>query len=139
VFWPLQLCVFYPHPVGGLSWVQAAGAAALLATVTVVVVWLARRYPYLAVGWLWYLGTLVPVIGLVQVGGQARADRYTYVPLIGIFILVAWGGADLLARWPYRRGFLAFFAGPYPAVFFLFSRAPLPYFGKILAPWAPIL
>ena len=63
----------------------------------------ARRYPYLAVGWLWYLGTLVPVIGLVQVGGQAMADRYTYVPLIGLFIIVAWGAYEITANWRHKK------------------------------------
>jgi len=64
-----------------------------------------RRYPYLVTGWLWYLGTLVPVIGLVQVGMQAMADRYTYVPLIGLFAIVAWGIPDLLGKCRYRNVF----------------------------------
>jgi tetratricopeptide (TPR) repeat protein len=64
---------------------------------------LRRRTPYLLVGWLWYLGTLVPVIGLVQVGQQAAADRYTYIPLIGLFIALAWGLADIVERWPQLR------------------------------------
>ena len=67
----------------------------------------ARRYPYLAVGWLWYLGTLVPVIGLVQVGGQAMADRYTYVPYIGLFIIVAWGVSAATAGWRHRETILS--------------------------------
>ena len=76
---------------------------AVLMTVTLGVVF-ARRLPrYLAVGWLWYLGTLVPVIGLVQVGAQSRADRYTYIPLIGLFIVIAWGLPDLVQCWPAVR------------------------------------
>jgi tetratricopeptide (TPR) repeat protein len=67
----------------------------------------ARRHPYLLVGWLWYIGTLVPVIGLVQVGAQAMADRYTYVPLIGVFIVIAWGVPEIGRRWPHRRLYLA--------------------------------
>jgi tetratricopeptide (TPR) repeat protein len=67
----------------------------------------ARRFPYLAVGWLWYLGTLVPVIGLVQVGGQAMADRYTYIPFIGLFIMVAWGISEVTARWRFQKALLA--------------------------------
>ena len=67
------------------------------------VIRLARRRPYLAVGWFWYLGTLVPVIGLVQVGMQSMADRYTYIPLIGIFIVLAWGGWELVERWRLPR------------------------------------
>jgi len=95
-FWPRDLAVFYPHPRAGLSGSQLATAALVLLCISGLV--LAVRRPYLFVGWLWYIGTLVPVIGLVQVGGQALADRYTYVPLIGIFIVLAWGVPDLLAR-----------------------------------------
>ena len=94
--WPEGLAMYYP-PRHWAVW-QVAGALGLLALVTV---WVARervRRPYLAVGWLWYLGTLVPVIGLVQVGGQAMADRYTYIPLIGIFIAVVWGLGDLMGN-----------------------------------------
>jgi hypothetical protein len=74
---------------------QAAGAGLLLACLSIATVRAALRHPYLAVGWFWYLGTLLPVIGLVQVGSQAMADRYTYVPLIGLFIIVAWGMFEL--------------------------------------------
>jgi tetratricopeptide (TPR) repeat protein len=95
--WPRDLAVFYPHPGSPAGW-QVAGAALLLAAVTVLA-WRARaKRPYLAVGWLWYLGTLVPVIGLVQVGGQAIADRYTYIPTIGLFLMVAVGISELLAN-----------------------------------------
>jgi tetratricopeptide (TPR) repeat protein len=69
--------------------------------------WTARKRPYLAVGWLWYLGTLVPVIGLVQVGSQAMADRYTYLPLVGLFIAIAWGVPSLFAGWHHRQSILA--------------------------------
>jgi hypothetical protein len=96
--WPSGLAVFYPYAAARPLW-QPLAAGAVLAIVTALVVWQGRRRPYLAVGWFWYLGTLVPVIGLVQVGGQATADRYTYVPLIGVFIMAAWGAADAAARW----------------------------------------
>jgi protein O-mannosyl-transferase len=89
-FWPSHLAVFYPLPAE-MSAARTIGAAALLAAITAAALFLARRRPWAPVGWFWYLGVLVPVIGLVQVGEQARADRYTYLPLIGIFILVAWG------------------------------------------------
>lgn len=97
--WPQDLAAFYPHPIGlagGISSWRVAVAGLLVLGITSVVLLAARRHRYAAVGWLWYLGTLVPVIGLVQVGQQAMADRYTYVPLIGIFIVIAWGAADLL-------------------------------------------
>jgi Flp pilus assembly protein TadD len=105
--WPTNLGMFYPHPSvllaqnlssGITSW-QVAGAAVALTLVTVFVCVKGRSFPYLLVGWLWYLGTLVPVIGLVQVGEAGRADRYTYIPLIGLFIAAAWGIRDLGRRW----------------------------------------
>ena len=101
MIWPLKLAIFYPHP-GMLPIWQAAGAGLLLVCISIFVIRAGRRAPYLAVGWLWYLGTLVPVIGFVQVGAQSMADRYTYLPLIGLFIMIAWGVADLAARWRYR-------------------------------------
>jgi Flp pilus assembly protein TadD len=106
MIWPQNLAVFYPHPGQSLTVWQAALAGLLLVVVSVVVIGARRRYPYLLVGWLWYVGTLVPVIGLVQVGMQAMADRYTYVPLIGLFIIIAWGVPDLLAKWRYRRAII---------------------------------
>ncbi len=98
-FWPEPLAIFYPHPGDALPLGQAAGAAALLCVVTAAALWQARRQPWLTVGWLWFLGTLVPVIGVVQVGGQAMADRYTYLPIIGLFIALAWGAHHLLGAW----------------------------------------
>jgi tetratricopeptide (TPR) repeat protein len=103
MLWPVNLSIFYPY--GGialLSW-QAVSAVLVLMVTTWLTIRAARSFPYLIVGWLWYLGTLIPVIGLVQVGLQSMADRYTYVPLIGIFIMIAWGIPELLNRWPYRR------------------------------------
>lgn len=88
-FWPVDLAVMYPYQHDLASW-QVAGAAVALLAVTVFVVLQARRRPHLLVGWLWFLGMLVPVIGLVQVGDAGRADRYTYFPLIGLFIMIAW-------------------------------------------------
>jgi tetratricopeptide (TPR) repeat protein len=99
-FWPLHLTLYYPHPGASLSLGVALAAAGLLLVLTALTLWQARRRPYLAVGWLWYLGTLVPVIGVVQVGRQALADRYTYIPLIGLFLLLVWGTYDLLGRRP---------------------------------------
>jgi len=94
--WPLRLSVFYPHLGNALPVWKALVCGLVLVGVTTVVVRGIRRAPYLAVGWFWYLGTLVPVIGIVQVGEQAMADRYTYIPLIGIFIAMAWGFPELM-------------------------------------------
>ena len=82
---------------------QVLGAVLLLIAVTFAVIRTAKRFPYLAVGWLWFAGTLVPVIGIVQVGSQAMADRYTYIPLIGLFVMAAWGIPELLKNWRYRK------------------------------------
>jgi tetratricopeptide (TPR) repeat protein len=97
MFWPARLAVFYPYRLALPPW-QVALAGAALAGITAVVLLRARALPYLAVGWFWYLGTMVPVIGLVQVGAQSSADRYMYVPMVGLGIVLAWGGADLLTR-----------------------------------------
>jgi tetratricopeptide (TPR) repeat protein len=95
--WPVGLALLYPHQGAELPLWKGIGAAALLVAITITVVALRRRAPYLLAGWLWYLGTLVPVIGLVQVGTQALADRYTYFPQIGILLAICWGIADLAA------------------------------------------
>jgi len=99
---PNNLAVFYPHPVLWPLW-QVVGAAVLLAVITMAAAWKMKHFPYLMVGWLWYIGTLIPVIGIVQVGAQARADRYTYIPLIGLFIMAVWGIPELLKKWRYRE------------------------------------
>lgn len=110
MIWPQRLAVFYSHD-GMLPMWQIAGAVLFLVCVSVLVIRAALRCPYLTGGWLWYVGTLVPVIGLVQVGAQSMADRYAYVPLIGLFIMIVWGVAELTARWSYRRLVLATFTG----------------------------
>jgi tetratricopeptide (TPR) repeat protein len=99
---PIDLAVYYPfeqsHPPA-----QLIATALVLFGTSTLTIFAARRYDYLRTGWLWYLGMLVPVIGFVQVGEQALADRYTYLPLIGLFVMVAWGVADLIKGWRYRR------------------------------------
>ena len=94
LFWPAKLAAFYPFPAS-LPWYEVVGAASVLIAITALV---ARRprEPYLLAGWLWFLGTLVPMIGIVQVGGQAMADRYAYLPSLGILVMFVWGIADLL-------------------------------------------
>ena len=104
--WPTKLAVFYPHPGGTLPDWQIIVAALLLVVVTFLVVRKGKRYKYLPMGWFWFLGTLVPVIGLVQVGGQAMADRYTYITLTGLFIIIAWGANDILTGWKHKKNIL---------------------------------
>jgi protein O-mannosyl-transferase len=104
MIWPSNLAIFYPYS-RLLSW-QVLGSVLLFIAITLVVIWRAKRSPYLATGWLWYIGTLAPVIGIVQLGNQAMADRYTYIPLIGLFIIVAWSVPDLLKKWHYRKEIL---------------------------------
>ena len=102
MLWPYRLALPYPYPEMLPMW-QVAGASLFLVSVSILVIHYGKRHSYLRVGWLWYLGTLVPVIGLVQIGSQAMADRYTYIPLIGLFIMMVWGIPDILAGWRYRR------------------------------------
>ncbi len=97
-FWPRDLAVLYPYSFAALSWPRWVGALMVLAIVSCLVVLFRRRRPYLAVGWFWYLGMLIPVIGLIQVGSQAMADRYTYLPLTGVFLFSVWGLADLTEK-----------------------------------------
>jgi tetratricopeptide (TPR) repeat protein len=100
--YPAGLAAFYPHPGENISIIKAAGALLLLVTITVAVIYAGRKgRRYLTVGWLWFVGTLVPVIGLVQVGEQALADRYMYLPSIGLLIMIAFGARDLFTG---RRG-----------------------------------
>ncbi|MBK5101413.1 MAG: tetratricopeptide repeat protein [Desulfobacteraceae bacterium] len=103
ILWPHDLAIFYPHPGQSLPLWQGVAAALLLGVVSFLVVRQGSRRPFLLVGWLWFLGTLVPVIGIVQVGGQSMADRYTYIPAIGIFLMFVWGISELLAGVPHRK------------------------------------
>ena len=101
--WPTKLAVFYPYFWEDVPWWRPALGVLLVAGVTIVVVLLLRRRPVWFVGWAWYLGTLLPVIGIVQVGSQSMADRYTYIPQIGILLLIAWGLGDLAVGRPRVR------------------------------------
>lgn len=102
--WPVNLACLYPHPKNTLPVLLVIGSGLLLAAITYCAVRAARRLPYVTVGWLWYVITLLPVIGIVQVGSQALADRYTYIPLTGLSIAVVWGACELAAR---RRAAIA--------------------------------
>jgi protein O-mannosyl-transferase len=107
MIWPARLAVLYPYPEGTLKVGQAILALLLLLTISAAVFVWRKKYPFLVTGWLWYLGMLVPMIGIVQVGSQVRADRYTYLPQIGLYILCAWGAMELFHRWRRSRAILA--------------------------------
>jgi tetratricopeptide (TPR) repeat protein len=109
MLWPTDLAVFYPHPGTWPVW-QVWISILLFAGITTYV-WKLRYHPYLTMGWLWYLGTLIPVIGIVQVGSQSMADRYTYIPLIGLFIMIAWGIPNISRQRHYKRPILFLSAG----------------------------
>jgi tetratricopeptide (TPR) repeat protein len=107
MLWPVKLAVFYPHPENRLPLSEIILALAILIAATAVAFAFRKKGPYLVTGWLWYLGMLVPVIGLVQVGWQGHADRYTYLPQIGLYVLLTWAVADLTARWRRQREILS--------------------------------
>jgi len=96
--WPSALAPFYPHPEDEIPFALAFVAAILILVASILVVRFGKKYKYLPVGWFWYLGTLVPVIGFIQVGGQAYADRYTYIPMTGLFIAVIWLVPQLVSK-----------------------------------------
>lgn len=125
-FWPVGLSIFYPYhglpPLGHL-----VSSLALLILITVMSVIQVKRRPYLLVGWLWYLGTLVPVIGLVQVGSQAMADRYTYLPLVGVFLMVVWSFKDLLEGCRGRREIWGFVSAGVLIVLFILTKIQVSY------------
>lgn len=117
MIWPQHLAIYYPFPKIIPVW-QTVSAFMLLVFISVLVIKALKRAPYLAVGWLWYLGTLVPVIGLMQAGlWPAMADRWAYVPLIGIFIMVAWGISDLATRWQCKKTWVFLAAATVLSVF----------------------
>ena len=107
MLWPVNLAVFYPHPENRLPLWEIVSCFLLLIFITVTAIALRQQRPYLLTGWLWYLGMLVPVIGLVQVGWQGRADRYTYLPQIGLYIAVTWAVTDLTALYRHQRAVLS--------------------------------
>lgn len=111
MMWPSRLAIFYPYRDRAIfSWPVMASLVCIC-LITALAVWQIKKRSYLAVGWFWYLGTLVPVVGLVHVGDIAHADRYTYVPLLGVFIAIVWAGAELATRLPALRYALASCAG----------------------------
>ncbi len=111
MIYPAGLAVFYPHPKDNLTSWQAIAALLLLGVVSAAIYAARRRFPYAPVGWCWYLGMLAPLLGIIETGAQAHADRYTYLPQIGLYIMVAWGIADLSAKWDSRAEILGVAAG----------------------------
>jgi protein O-mannosyl-transferase len=103
MLWPRNLAIIYPLDGGDFALVEIVFCILLLVAISLLVIRFGRRRKYLLVGWFWFIGTLIPVIGVVQVGVQAMADRYTYIPYVGLFIIIAWGLPELLARWTYRK------------------------------------
>lgn len=132
LIWPKNLSFFYVYSTNLPFW-QIIGSGLLLVLIFLWVLRKWKRYPYLAVGWLWYIGTLVPVIGLIQVGTQSMADRYTYLPLVGIFIIIAWGIPDLFAQWSYRKIFLKLTASILLPVLMIFSWLQVGYWQNSLS------
>lgn len=126
-FWPQKLAVFYPFPEM-IPWWKTISALLLLMTITTLVLLQLKNKPYLAVGWFWYLGVLFPVIGLVQGGlWPAMADRWAYVPLIGIFMMIAWGIPDLMFKWHHKTHFLSIVAAGAILLLFFVTRVQLGY------------
>lgn len=124
---PADLAVYYPHHGLNTPLLPAIASAGFLIVISTIVVYLRQRNPYLIVGWLWYLGTLVPVIGLIQVGAQAMADRYMYVPMVGLLIMVAWGSRDITLSWPHRKTVLAIASGSIAVILLELTNSQIAY------------
>ena len=103
LIWPVDLAVLYPYPEKFFPFLTIAGCAALLIALSAIAIIYRKRLPFLFTGWLWFVGMLVPVIGIVQVGRQGHADRYTYLPLIGVIVAIVWLVAELTARWRFQK------------------------------------
>jgi protein O-mannosyl-transferase len=123
--WPSDLAVFYPYPSDIPSSWQIMGVLLFLASISILAFWWIKTRPYLAAGWLWYLVTLVPVIGLIHAGAHLIADRYTYISLIGLFIAIGWGVPDMMYNWPYRRIILKVSTGLLIVILTIVTRAQL--------------
>lgn len=137
--WPTDLAALYPLPPGGPSIAAVAIAAAALAGISWLVIRFSKSSPYLPFGWWWFVLTLLPVIGLVQAGEQSRADRFTYLPLIGIFVVVAWGMADVAARWRIGRQLVWMAATVVFLAAGLVARAQAEYWRTSLTLWQRVV
>src|SRR4029077_412261 len=103
LIWPVDLAVLYPHPEKFFPFLIIAGCAVLLIALSTIAIIYRKRFPFLFTGWFWFIGMLAPVMGIVQVGRQAYADRYTYLPLIGVTIAIVWLVAELTTHWRFRK------------------------------------
>lgn len=135
VFWPSQLSPLYPYPAQSFAGLQVLGAGLLLLMVSVLVLRY-RRHRYLAMGWLWFLGTMIPMIGLVQVGSQAMADRYAYLPGVGLFVMVCWGIADWAKRQRLPRVLLPVVSAAVLLMLGAAARRQLNYWGDNVTLWS---
>lgn len=131
--WPWHLAVFYPYGSSPRAWMVPASAAFLLLVTATVL--LSRRHRYLAVGWFWYLGVLVPVIGLVQIGDAGMADRYAYIPFVGLFVIVVWGLSDWAAGRAISAKYLAVAAVLIVVAFSAVTRIQIAYWRDSVALW----
>ena len=139
MFWPARLAVVYPFPTGGIGVSNVVLSLVLLAGISMGVFILRRRRPYLLTGWLWFLGMLVPVIGFIQVGSQAWADRYTYLPQIGLYLALTWAVADLCAGWRHRRLMLGGFSAIILVALIFCARAQTAYWRNSESLWTHAL
>ena len=133
MIWPSGLAAFYPHPLEGLSATAIVVSAAVVLIISASVVAFGRSSLHLSMGWWWYVGTLLPVVGIIQVGSQARADRYAYVPVIGIFVIAAWCAARLAERGPGPRKTVVVAAVASIIALSMVTRAQLPYWRDSVA------
>jgi Flp pilus assembly protein TadD len=138
MLWPAKLAVYYPYNLSIPSW-KVLAAVLFLIGATIAVFRFIKRYPFLTVGWLWYVGTLLPVIGVIQVGEQSMADRYTYIPSIGLFFIVAWGVNDLLSRRPQLRRILPIMAAGTLLPLTLTARNQVSYWENSISLWTRTL
>jgi tetratricopeptide (TPR) repeat protein len=135
VLWPAGLAAFYPYRSTWPAWWVLCGVVLLLVLMTLLAIRLARRQRYVIVGWLWYLGTLVPVIGLVQSGEQAMADRFVYIPLVGLLVIVAWGVPEVVRQWSPRRAAFAVAAAAAVGACAITARLQVNHWADNLALW----
>jgi protein O-mannosyl-transferase len=139
MIYPVGLALIYPHPGKHLSVWRVGLSVLVLFIISVGILAGRRKHPYLLVGWLWYLGMLVPVIDFMQAGEQARADRYTYLPQIGLYILVAWGAVECCDSWRYRRAILGSAAGVILAGLLAGSYVQTAYWQNSVSIWTHTL